>query len=315
MKKIAVLALDDVVPFDLAIPCGVFQFAYLKNGAPAYEVVVCGPKRSVRSKPFDLRISHGLAALRDADTILVPGMFDVDVRFPPSVLQAIREAVRRGTRVASICSGAFVLAEAGVLNGLKATTHWIGAADLARRYPEIDVNPNVLYVDNGQILTSAGAASGLDLCLHLVRRDYGSAVAANAARYSVVPLERAGGQAQFIRNLEPASPGALDELLAWMERNYRRPVQLEDLARKARMSPRTLLRRFQEQTGESPLQWLLRIRVCRGQELLESTKLSVEEVAERVGFGCSLSFRQRFKRQVGVTPQVYRASFAKAVKA
>jgi transcriptional regulator GlxA family with amidase domain len=311
MHTVAVLALDDVITFDLATPVQAFSFAWLPDGSPAYRVLVCGTG-PVRTDVFSIHPEWGLDALADADTIVVPGRMEPDAPVPAEVLDALRAAAAKGTRIASICVGAFVLAAAGLLDGLRATTHWMGAADLAERYPEIDVDPNVLYVDNGQILTSAGAAAGLDLCLHVIRRDHGSAVAADAARRSVMPLEREGGQAQFIVHDQPPVPrgAALEPLLTWLETNAGEDMTLADIAARAGMSTRTLNRRFREQTGTTPLQWLHRARVRRAQYLLEHTTHPVDRIAGEVGFGSPTAFRERFRRVVGTSPHAYRAAFA-----
>ncbi|MFJ1763080.1 GlxA family transcriptional regulator [Amycolatopsis sp. NPDC088138] len=310
MHIVAVLALDRVVPFDLATPIEVFSRTLLPSGRPGYEVRICGASPEVDSGAFTLRPPFGLGGLDDADTIIVPGR-DANPPVPAEVLDALRRAAARGTRIASICSGAFILAETGLLDGLRATTHWVGAAELARRHPAIDVDPDVLYVDNGQFLTSAGAAAGLDLCLYLIRRDHGSAVAADAARLSVMPLEREGGQAQFIVHDQPPTPrgSALEPVLTWMEENCAKELTLEDVAGYAGMSTRTLNRRFREQTGTTPLQWLLRVRVRRAQHLLEATAYPVDRIAGEAGFGSPTAFRERFKRVVGTSPHAYRASF------
>jgi transcriptional regulator GlxA family with amidase domain len=308
MHVVAVLALDGVVAFDLSVPCEVFGRARLAGGRPAYQVRVCGPGE-VDAGVFTLRPPFGLAGLAGADTVIVPGVADARPT-PPAALAALRAAVAAGSRIASICAGAFVLAEAGLLDGLKATTHWVGAAALARRYPAVDVDPDVLFVDNGQVLTSAGAAAGLDLCLHLVRRDHGSAVAADAARLSVMPLERDGGQAQFIAYEEPAPDGAsLRPLLAWLEANLHEQLTLGDIARRAALSTRSLNRRFREQTGSTPLRWLARCRLRRAQQLLETTTEPVDRIAGLVGFGSPVTFRDRFRRLVGTSPQAYRRAF------
>jgi transcriptional regulator GlxA family with amidase domain len=215
--------------------------------------------------------------------------------------------------VASICSGAFVLAATGALDGLRATTHWRVAAELARRHPEIEVDAGVLYVDNGRVLTSAGAAAGLDLCLHLVRRDLGAEVAANVARDAVMPLERAGGQAQFIVHEPPTGDdSSLAPLLAWLEQNLRKELPLPAIARRAAMSTRTLSRRFREQVGTTPALWVTRARIRRAQRLLETTALSVEQVAAEVGFGSPAVLREHFGRIVGTNPLAYRRSFKAA---
>jgi transcriptional regulator GlxA family with amidase domain len=248
--------------------------------------------------------------LAEAETIILPGLTDSTVSIPDDVLVALREAAARGARVASICSGAFILAATGLLDGLRATTHWVAASELARQYPKVEVDPNVLFVDNGKILTSAGAAAGLDLCLYMIRQDYGSAVAADAARVSVMPLERDGGQAQFIAHEPPPPDGiTLEPVLRWMEENTHRELRLEEIAAQAMMSTRTLSRRFRAQTGTTPLHWLNRIRVRKAQSLLETTNHPVEWIASSVGFGSSTTFRDQFKHLVGVSPQAYRHTF------
>ncbi|MDT3441618.1 helix-turn-helix domain-containing protein [Pseudofrankia sp. BMG5.37] len=310
---VAVLAVDGVVPFDLAVPVEVFGRARLADGRPAYQVVVCAarPGADIDAGTFTLRARHGLDALAEADTVVVPGAADPALPVEAVVVDALRGAARRGARVASVCSGAFLLAAAGLLDGLRATTHWLGTAELAARYPGVDVDPEVLFVDNGgRILTSAGAAAGLDLCLHMVRADFGSAVAADAARISVMPLERAGGQAQFIAHEPPAPDGvSLEPLLRWLADNLDRELSLDAIARQGALSTRTLSRRFREQTGTTPAQWLARARLRRAQQLLESTDHGIEWIAERVGFTSPSTFRDRFRRLVGTSPQSYRRAF------
>lgn len=311
MHTVTVLALDQVIPFDLATPLEVFSRVRLADGRRPYRVVVCAPSPEIRTRGFSIRPDRGLDALREADTIIVPGSGEEAAPVGAEVLDALREAAARGTRIASICVGAFVLAETGLLDGLAATTHWAAAGHFARRFPQVELRPDVLYVDNGQLLTSAGAAAGLDLCLHMIRRDWGSAVAADAARLSVMPLEREGGQAQFIVHPQPPVPqgSALEPLLAWMEDHLGDALTLAGLARQSEMSERTLGRRFREQTGTTPLQWLLRARVRRAQFLLESTDHTVERIADQAGFGSPTAFRERFKRVTGTTPGGYRAAF------
>src|SRR6202521_2520803 len=254
---IAVVAFDGVVLGDLSTACEVFGLASRKDGQAAYEVRVCSESVNVESMHVALRVRWRLSSLARADTVMVPGVNDLNRPVSVSVLRAIRRAAERGARVASICTGAFVLAATGVLDGLRATTHWRAAADLARRHPSIDLDANVLYVDNGRVLTSAGAAAGFDLCLHMVRRDLGADVAASVARLAVMPLERAGGQAQFIEHAPPAeAPGAMTPLLTWMEQNLSRELRLPVIARRAAMSTRTLSRRFREQVGATPAAWL-----------------------------------------------------------
>jgi transcriptional regulator GlxA family with amidase domain len=311
MHTVAVLAMDNVVPFDMATPIEAFTRTRLPDGRVPYRVRVCGVTPTVVTETFTIQARWGLEALADADTIIVPGCADVSVPAPTAVLDALRRAAAGGTRIASICAGAFTLAATGLLDGRRATTHWLAAAALAARHPEVDVDPNVLYVDNGQFLTSAGAAAGLDLCLHLIRRDHGSAVAADAARLSVMPLEREGGQAQFIVHDQPPTPrgSAMAPLLDWLEDNTGRDLTLADIAAHAGMSTRTLNRRFREQTGATPLQWLHRTRIRQAQYLLEATAHPVDRIAGQVGFGSPTAFRERFKRVVGTSPNAYRAAF------
>ncbi|MBD0421978.1 AraC family transcriptional regulator [Streptomyces sp. TRM S81-3] len=310
MHTVAVLALDQVIPFDLSTPIEVFTRTRLPDGRPGYRIRVCAQRPEVDAGSFTLRAPWGLDGLRDADTVIVPG---TAVPGPPSpaVREALRAAAEAGTRIASICSGTFPLAATGLLDGLRATTHWIAADALAAAHPAVEVDPDVLYVDNGQILTSAGAAAGLDLCLHLIRRDYGSAVAADAARLSVMPLEREGGQAQFIVHDHTPTPqgSALEPLLTWLRQNLDRDLTLTDIAAHAGMSTRTLIRRFREQTGTTPLQWLHRARIRQAQHLLETTQHSVERIAAQVGFGSPTAFRDRFKRTTGVSPRACRRTF------
>ncbi|KUL34536.1 GlxA family transcriptional regulator [Actinoplanes awajinensis] len=314
MHIVAVLALDQVIPFDLATPLEVFGRVRLADGSTPYEVRVCAVGDTVEAGAFTLRARYGLDTLLAADTIILPGCADAAMVVPEKVLDHLRKAAAGGARVASICAGAFILAATGLLDGLRATTHWLAAPDLAARHPQIEVDPGVLYVDNGQFLTSAGAAAGLDLCLHLIRRDHGSAVAADAARLSVMPLEREGGQAQFIVPEQPPTPrgSVLEPLLSWMQENTDADVTLGDLAARGGMSIRTLNRRFREQTGTTPLQWLLRARIRRAQHLLEATDQPVEQIAGQVGFGSPTAFRDRFKLIVGTSPQSYRVAFRKS---
>ncbi|WP_340682939.1 helix-turn-helix domain-containing protein [Amycolatopsis coloradensis] len=311
MHTVAVLALDKVIPFDLSTPIEVFTRTRLADGSAGYRLLVCAEHPDVDAGHFTLRAPWGLEALREADTIIVPGTADPTGPLPETVRDALTSAAARGKRIASICSGTFVLAAAGLLDGLRATTHWVAAEALAAAYPGIEVDPDVLYVDNGQILTSAGAAAGLDLCLHLIRRDHGSAIAADAARLSVMALEREGGQAQFIALRHPPAPrgAALEPTLLWMQENLARELTLADIATRAGMSTRTLIRHFREQTGTTPLQWLHRARVRQAQHLLETTQYAVERIGAEVGFGSPTAFRDRFKRMTGVSPGTYRRAF------
>jgi transcriptional regulator GlxA family with amidase domain len=311
VHTVVILALDGTVAFDLATPIEVFGRVRLPDGRRPYRVRVCGTRPQVPTDTFTITAPWGLDVLADADTIVVPGCGEDAGPPAPEALEALREAAARGTRIASICSGAFTLAATGLLDGLRATTHWMAADLLATMFPEVDVRPNVLYVDNGQLLTSAGAAAGLDLCLHMVRQDLGSAVAADAARLSVMPLEREGGQAQFIVQHQPPLPSgsALEPVMAWIEDHLGRQLTLAAMAGRCGMSERTFSRRFREQTGTTPMQWLLRARVRRAQYLLENSDHPVERIAAQAGFGSATAFRERFKRVTGTTPQGYRAAF------
>jgi transcriptional regulator GlxA family with amidase domain len=305
-----VLAFDGVVLGDLATPCELFGRVRDVSGRSLYEVRVCARTARIRSEHVTLHVPWRLSSAQHADTVVVPGVDDLDVAMPDEVLLAVRRALARGARVASICTGAFVLAAAGVLDGRRATTHWRSAKELARRHPDVEVDPKVLYVDNGTVLTSAGAAAGLDLCLHLVRRDFGADVAAQAARAAVMPLERAGGQSQFIVHEPPTDDDAsLAPLLTWIDRNLVSDLSLPILARQAAMSTRSLSRRFREQVGATPANWIARMRVRRAQQLLETTNLAVERVAEECGFQSATVLREHFGRIVGTTPLAYRLAF------
>jgi transcriptional regulator GlxA family with amidase domain len=311
---VAVAAFDGVVLSDLATPCDVFGRVRDSKGRFPYEVRVCGSRGKIRSEHLGLDVPWRLASLQRAGTVVVPGIDPIDRPVPQELIRALLGAIAHGARVVSICTGAFVLARTGALNGLKATTHWRAAGELARHYPEIEVNADVLYVDNGNILTSAGAAAGLDLCLHVVRRDLGAEIAARTARLAVMPLERAGGQAQFIVHEPPTlnDAPAIGPLLLWIAQNLDKELSLSRIARQAGMSTRTLSRRFLERVGTTPAQWVSAARVRRAQQLLETTGLSVEAVAVNSGFGSASVLRERFGGMIGTTPLAYRRNFATA---
>ncbi|WP_350275118.1 helix-turn-helix domain-containing protein [Kribbella sp. HUAS MG21] len=308
MYTVAVLTIEDVIAFDLATPVSVFGSVRLPDGRSGYQVVVAGAE--VSAGP--LRIAPGvpLDEAARADLIVVPGRNDPTRPTPDAILDLLRTAVARGTRVASICVGAFTLAEAGLLDGRTATTHWLACDRLAREYPAVKVDPDVLYVDDGTVLTSAGASTGLDLCLHIVEQDYGVAVAADAARLAVAPLHRTGGQAQYIlRNRPTYRTATLEKVLAWIEVNAHRRLTLTEIAAAAGLSVRTLTRRFTDELGQSPIQWLTGVRVRHAQELLETTDHTVERIALQVGFPTTSNFRTLFAQSVGVTPGTYRKTF------
>ncbi|MFI9509138.1 GlxA family transcriptional regulator [Nocardia sp. NPDC052566] len=304
--RIVVLALPGVLSLDLGIPTQVF------DGDPHYRVTVCtdlsaGP---VHSDGFIVSASAGLEALRDADTLVLPGFRDPHRPIPAVVLSAIRAASAGGTRLVSICTGAFALAAAGLLDGRPATTHWQQAGLLQRRYPRIDVQPNLLYIDDGDILTSAGVTAGLDLCLHIIRKDHGAAAANTRARVLVAPPHRRGGQAQFIERFRPAAAGDdLAPIRAWMLGNLAHRHSIDDLARRAHMSRRTFIRRFQQETDASPMAWLTAARVDWARELLETTTTPVERIARLSGLGSPAAFRATFHRYVGTSPAGYRITF------
>jgi transcriptional regulator GlxA family with amidase domain len=309
MHTVAILVLDGFVPLDFGIPCDVFGRFGLADQTALYRVQVCAARRVVRTSAFEIRARFGLDVVPAADTVVVPGIVDPDRPVPAPVIEALRAAWNRGARITSICSGAFVLAAAGLLDGKRATTHWLSTDLLARRYPSVTVDPGVLFVDEGRIVTSAGASAGLDMCLHLVRRDYGQAAAAHSARLAVAPLNRDGGQAQFIRHEAPQARDSLAPLLDWMSRHLDEEIDVDALSRRARMTSRTFARRFREQTGTTPLQWLLTARVRRAQELLETTRRPIDEVALRSGFESAVTFRTRFRKLVGLSPRAYRLRF------
>ena len=314
MHTIAVLALPDTIAFDLSTAVETFGRVLLPTGEPGYRVLVCGVEPVVSAGPMRIATDHGIDAAAEADTIVVPGRNDVTIATPDAVLRALKSAHGAGTRIASICSGAFSLAEAGLLDGRRATTHWLAADVFRGRFPAVHLDPDVLYVDEGQVLTSAGASAGLDLCLHMVARDYGADVAAHAARVAVAPLHRSGGQAQFIlRNTAPAKHIAerteLDDVLGWIEQHAHRDLTLGDIAKQAAVSIRTLNRRFQAETGQTPMQWVTGVRVRHAQQLLESTAHGVEKIGRCVGFSSAANFREQFRRLTGVAPQSYRNTF------
>jgi len=270
---------------------------------------VCG-SHPVRAGRFLVEPDHGLDRLAHAGTVIVPALVDTDVAPPADLVAAVRAAHDAGARVVSLCTGAFVLAAAGLLDGLRATTHWAHTDDLAARFPRVTVDPDVLYVDNGSVLTSAGKAAAMDLCLHVVRLDHGSAVANVVARRLVVPPHRAGGQAQFVTTPVPVRDAhPLGGLLPWAMRRLDQPLTVEDLARQANMSSRHLARHFRAATGTTPLRWLLTQRIRRAQELLETTDDSVDTIAAAAGMGTATTLRRHFHRAIGVPPDTYRRTF------
>ncbi|HEX7911446.1 MAG TPA: transcriptional regulator FtrA [Paraburkholderia sp.] len=309
---VAALVYDGLCVFEFSCAAEVFGLPRPEFGPNWYRFESCSVSRRKVKSQYGLTIESDGAADRlvTAGTIIIPGWRSPDDPVPMRVIEALREAHSRGARLLSICSGAFVLAATGLLDGKRATTHWRYADALRRRYPLIQVDPDVLYVDEGQILTSAGSAAGLDLCLHLVRRDFGPARANQVARRLVISPHRDGGQAQFVETpVNKHDAGSLSPLLDEMRARIDQPMRIVDLARLASMSERTFLRRFQATTGLTPAEWITRTRLDVARELLESSKLSIERIATRAGLGTATTMRHHFRRKVGVSPAEYRRQF------
>jgi transcriptional regulator GlxA family with amidase domain len=313
MHRIAIPVTPGLPMFELAIPCEVFEPGRQDFPVPWwYELQLCavqdGPVRTAEGLLFDS--SLGLDELSKADTVIIPGCSDRQDDAPEALLGALRTAYDRGARIASICTGAFILAAAGLLDGRTVTTHWMHAGELTRQWPAVRVEPNVLYTDDGQILTSAGSAAGLDLCLHIVCNDHGTRIANTLARRLVIPPHREGGQAQYIEQpLAATRFQGLGSSLDWAREHLELPLTVEDLARQAMMSPRTYARRFRESTGTTPLQWLCAERVRRAQDLLENTDDTIERIATLSGFGSAHQLRTHFNRINHVTPHAYQRTF------
>ncbi|MFG2371380.1 GlxA family transcriptional regulator [Streptomyces sp. NPDC048504] len=310
--RVAIIAPSPVSMFNLAIPEMLFAKVEI-DGVPGYEVTICsadgGPV--VTTGGLDLQVGRGLDVLRTADTVVIAGTGE---RYDPdrAAVAAVREAAAAGKRIASICSGAFVLAEAGLLDGRSATTYWGLADELRDRYPALDLRGDVLYVQDGQFLTASGYAAGIDLCLHIIRTDYGAAVANEVARLALVAPVRPGGQTQFTQTpLPPERGSACADTRGWAMRNLDKPLTLTDLARHAGVSVRTLTRRFHAESAVSPLQWLLHQRIERAKELLETTALPMDQVARACGLGTADSLRGHLVRRTGLTPSAYRAQFSR----
>ncbi|MBE1874822.1 GlxA family transcriptional regulator [Myceligenerans pegani] len=316
--RVAVLITDGFIPFELGIPHRIFGIARTPDAhEPLYDVVTCTTRepRAVSSdSDVKVLVEHGPEALETADTVVVPAVREHGPAFTsgvtePDMMEALGR-IRPGTRIVSICTGALQLAGAGLLDGRTATTHWSYTELMRRLHPRVRVNPDVLYVDDGDILTSAGVAAGIDLCLHLLRRDHGAAIAHDVARRTVVPPHRDGGQAQYIERPVPDADGpGTAATRAWAMERLHEPITLAGMAGHAAMSVRTFTRRFREETGESPGQWLVRRRVDLARGLLEDTDLSVERIAVRCGFGTAQSLRAHMQTTLGVTPTQYRRTF------
>ncbi|MET8407466.1 helix-turn-helix domain-containing protein [Streptomyces sp. NPDC005195] len=315
--RVVVLALDGLLPFELGIPQRIFGKSRDAEGRSLYEVVTCSaraPGPVATDADFAVLVANGPEALATADTVVVPASYELGPVHEQGVLTpelaAALAHIRPGTRLVSICTGGYVLAAAGYLDGRPATTHWSHAEHFQRLFPRIRVDADVLFVDDGNVLTSAGVAAGIDLCLHIVRRDHGTAVANDVARRTVVPPHRDGGQAQYVQRPVPEPQAATTTAArAWALDRLGEPIQLRDLAGRESMSVRTFTRRFREEVGVSPGQWLTQQRVERARQLLESSDLSVDQVARDAGFGTAQSMRQHLQAVLGVTPTAYRRTF------
>ncbi|WP_190130310.1 GlxA family transcriptional regulator [Streptomyces mashuensis] len=319
MHRVVVLALDGVVPFELGIPSRIFGAARDAAGRPLYEVLTCSPDGGpVRTEAdYGISVAHDASVLATADTVVIPPSHALDAIRADGLLPAeIAEAlavVRPGTRMVGICTGGYVLAAAGLLDHRPATTHWHEAEQMRRLFTTVRVDPDVLFVDDGDVLTSAGVAAGIDLCLHLVRRDHGSEIANEVARTCVVPPWRDGGQAQYIKRPVPEPAASTTApTRAWAMERLGEPLGLAQLAAHARVSVRTFTRRFREEVGTSPGQWLTAQRIDLARHLLETTTWPVDRVARHAGFGTGASLRQHLHATLGVSPQTYRRTFQPA---
>ncbi len=299
--------------FELGVVSEVFGYDRSDDGLPRYDFALCAVRPGLvpTTTGFEVRVVHGLERLAEADLVAVPSWTDRAVQPPADLVEALHAAAYRGARLLSVCSGAFLLAAAGLLDGRRATTHWRYAATLAARYPAVRVDAGVLYVEDGPIVTSAGTAAAIDACLHLVRTEHGASVANAIARRMVVPPHRSGGQAQFVEAAvaRPGGDDGLGELVAWVQRHLTEPLTVEDLAARALMSPRTFARRFRAATGTTPHQWLLDQRMLLAEQLLEQTDLPVDEIARRCGLGSADTLRHHFARRRRVSPAGYRRAF------
>ncbi len=311
--RVVALAYDRLCMFEFGIVTEAFALPRPELNVPWYDFSVCAvdatPLRATGG--IEVRASGGLRALNRADTIVIPGWRDADERPPDALLSALRRANRRGARLLSICSGVFVLAAAGLLDGRRATTHWRYAERLAARFPRVRVEPDVLYIDEGRVLTSAGSAAGIDLCLHVIRKDYGARIANQVARRLVVAPHRDGGQAQFVPSAMPEdATRGLSTLTAWAQANLHRPLTVDALARHAHMSPRNFARRFREALGTTPHRWIVHQRLLAAQHRLETSADSIDRIAEAVGLQTAATLRQHFQRRLGTSPTAYRRRFS-----
>lgn len=314
MHTIAVIAFEGISPFHLSVPCIVFGDDLQALLAPRYRLLVCAEHagRIPTLSGFHIDVEHDFSVLDDADTIIVPAWHSPDAQPSPGTLRALKTAHERGARIVGLCLGTFVLAAAGLLDGRGASTHWVWADAFTRQYPKVKLDRNALYIDEGDILTSAGTAAAIDCCLHLVRSDHGAEVANRVARRLVVAPHRHGDQGQYIEM--PIAPladaqGQMGETLAWATQHLHEPIYVEQLARRARMSQRSFTRHFRKRTGTTVTQWLLNQRLAVAQRLLETGQCSLDQIAQHAGFGSTVSFRKHFTHAFSVTPASYRRQF------
>src|SRR5581483_850497 len=314
LATVAVVAFDGISPFHLSVPCVVLGEDRREDGIPRYDVSVCALEKGTVStnSGFSIHIDHDVAAIERAGTVIVPSWRSPSDQPPKALLDALHAAHGRGARIVGLCLGAFVVAAAGLLDGRKATTHWRYAHELMARYPAIKVEPEVLWVDYGDVITSAGTAAAIDCCLHLVRGEHGAEIANRLARRLVIAPRRSGSQAQYIEH--PAAdldaPDSMDEILVWMRQHFDQPLVIDELAARVHFSRRGFTRHFRAATGTSPRQWLLAQRIALAQSLLETTDLPIERIAERSGMGSAVSLRQQFQHVLNTSPQAYRRAFA-----
>lgn len=317
ISNVAVIAYDGVAPFELGVLCEAFGIDRSSDGLPNFDFAVCGVRVGIvpSSVGYGVAVAHDLTRVAEADLVAVPAM-PRDEPVPGAVVEALRAAHERGARVLSVCSGAFALGEAGLLDDRECTTHWLYTEELAARFPRARVVPEVLYVDADPVITSAGTAAGIDACLHLWRKEFGAAAASRVARRMVVPPQRDGGQAQFIKDAVPdCDAETLGPLLLWITEHLEEDLSVEALARRSAMSARTFARRFRDETGTTPHAWVTRQRVLRAEQLLETTDRSVDRIAADVGFGNAATLRHHFTRARAVSPQRYRRMFCSVAPA